>query len=167
MRNLTIATLLSASTLLAMAGVASAAPDNAAQGSSQMQHQKGDMSANRGPLSKLNLTASQQTQITAIREAKKTERNSNRAQNKAKREQMRQQTQALVNANTLDTTALNRLADQQALQSKQRFIDRVQSQQAIAKVLTVEQRAQLQQMKAERGQQGERKGFRGHNRNGA
>ncbi|MGM8886791.1 Spy/CpxP family protein refolding chaperone [Psychrobacter sp. 1U2] len=169
MKNLTIATLLSASTLLGMAGIASAAPDNQPQRASQMQHHKGGMSANKGPLSQLNLTATQQAQIEAIKEAKKTERDNNRAQNQAQREQMREQVQALSNANTLDTVTLNRLADQHAQQAKQRFIDRVQSQQAIAKVLTADQRAQLQQMRAERGEQGENRGRgdRGHSRSGA
>lgn len=166
MKNLTIATLLSASTLLGMAGIASAAPDNQPQRASQMQHHKGGMSADRGPLSQLNLTATQQAQIEAIREAKKTERDNNRAQNQAQREQMRGQAQALANASTLDTVALNRLADQYAEQAKQRFIDRVQSQQAIAKILTTDQRTQLQQMQAERGQQGDR-GGRGQGRSGA
>lgn len=158
MKNLTIATLLSASTLLAMAGVASAAPDNATQSSAQMQHHKGGMSVDRGPLSKLNLTATQKSQITAIQEAKKTERNNTREQSKDQREQMRGQVQALSNASTLDTVALNRLADQHAQQEKQRFIDRVKSQQAIAKVLTADQRTQLQQMRAERGERGDRDG---------
>jgi len=170
MKNLTIATLLSASTLLGMAGIASAAPDNQPLRTSQMQHHKGGMSADRGPLSQLNLTVTQQAQIEAIKEAKKVERDNNRAQNQAQREQMREQIQALANADTLDTVALNRLADKHAEQARQRFVDRVQSQQAIAKVLTADQRSQLQQMRAERGERGgEHRGSsdRGHSRGGA
>lgn len=68
MKNLTIATLLSASTLLAMAGVASAAPDNLSQRSSQMQQHKGDMNKYKNSLSKLNLSAKQQSQIKKIRQ---------------------------------------------------------------------------------------------------
>lgn len=156
MKNLTIAALLSASTLLGMAGVASAAPDNQSQRSAQMQQHKGGMSVDRGPLSKLNLTATQKAQITAIKEANRATRENNRAQNKAQRDQMRAQVQALTSASTLNTVALNRLADQQAAQAKQRLIDRVQTQHAIAQVLTADQRAQLQQMRAERGERGDR-----------
>ncbi|MGB2139880.1 MAG: Spy/CpxP family protein refolding chaperone [Psychrobacter sp.] len=165
MKNLTLATLVSASTLLGMAGIASAAPDNQPQRATQMQHHKSGMSTDRGPLSQLNLTATQQAQIKAIKEADRTERNTTREQNKAQREQMREQLRALTNASTLDTATLNRLANQHAAQSKQRFIDNVQSQHAIAKVLTAEQRAQLQQMKAERGEQGDRGGKGGRTRN--
>lgn len=169
MKNLTIATLLSASTLLGIAGVASAAPDNQSQRASQMQHHKNGMDANKGSLSKLNLTTTQQAQIKAIKDANKAKRDTNREQNKAQRDQMRQQTQALANANNLDTVALNRLADQHAVQAKQRFVDRVQNQQAIAKVLTADQRSQLQQMRAERGEQSEHRGRGGrdHSRSGA
>ncbi len=169
MKNLTIAALLSASTLLGMAGIASAAPDNATQSSAQMQQHKGGMSVDRGALSKLNLTATQKSQITAIKEANKATRKNDRAQNKAQREQMRQQTQALTSASTLNTVALNRLADQQAAQVKQRLIDRVQIQHAIAQVMTADQRAQLQQMRAERGERGEHRGRGGkdHSRSGA
>lgn len=80
---------------------------------------------------------------------------------------MSAQTQALVNANTLDTAALNRLADQHAAQAKQRFIDRVQSQQAFAKILTAEQRTQLEQIKAQRMAEGSHKARGGYSRKGA
>lgn len=166
MKNLAIGTLLAASTVLAMVGSANAALENNSKSYSQMQ-QKGDgMSINKGPLSKINLTASQQTQIQAIREAKRIERNNNREQNKVQREQMRGQIQSLANASTLDTVTLNRLADQHAAQSKQHFIDRVKSQQAIAQVLTAEQRTQMQQIKAERVQRGDHQGRGGKGRNG-
>lgn len=72
---------------------------------------------------------------------------------------MDQQIQALTNASTLNTAALNRLADQRAAKEKQRFIERVQTQHAIAQVLTAEQRAKLAQMKEDR--KGDDEGRRG------
>ena len=128
----------------------------------QKQHKagmkKGEM---RGPLSKLDLTAAQKTQIKAIMEAKHGDNKADRTGNKAERAQMHQQIQALTNARTLNNAAVGRLADQQAAKEKQRFIERVQTQHAIAQVLTAEQRAELAQMKEER--KNDKKGDRGPN----
>ena len=67
---------------------------------------------------------------------------------------MQQQMQALTNAKTLDAAAVNRLADQQAAKTKQRFIERVQTEHAIAQVLTPEQRQKMAQLKLERKAKG-------------
>ena len=131
----------------------------------QKQHKAGMKKGNmkkggmRGPLSQLDLTEAQQTQIKAIMEAKHGDRKTERAQHQAERAQMDQQMQALTNARTLNSAAVNRLADQQAAKEKQRFIERVQTQHAIAQVLTAEQRAELAQMKEER--KNDKKGDRG------
>ena len=65
-------------------------------------------------------------------------------------QQMHAQTQALINSPTLNTASLNNLAEQQAAFSKQRFIERVQTQHAMAQILTDEQKAQLEKMREER-----------------
>ena len=77
-----------------------------------------------------------------------------RSKYQAERAQMQQQMQALTNAKTLDTAAVNRLADQQAAKTKQRFIERVQTEHAIAQVLTPEQRQKMAQLKLERKAKG-------------
>ncbi|MGO3897845.1 MAG: Spy/CpxP family protein refolding chaperone, partial [Psychrobacter sp.] len=88
--------------------------------------------------------------IKAIMEAQHGDRKTEPAQHQAERAQVEQQIQALTNARTLNSTAVNRLADQQAAKEKQRFIERIQTQHAIAQVLTAEQRAELAQMKEDR-----------------
>jgi Spy/CpxP family protein refolding chaperone len=120
---------------------------------------KGEM---KGPLSQLDLTEAQQAKIKAIMEAKHGDRKAERTQHQAERAQMDQQIQALTNARTLNSAAVNRLADQQAAKEKQRFIERVQTQHAIAQVLTAEQRAELAQMKEDR--KGDDEGDRGSDR---
>ena len=137
---------------------------------SKMQHKdgmkkamkKGDM---RGPMSQLNLTATQQAQIKAIMKAKHGDYKADRTKNKAERAQMYQQMQALTNAPTLNNAAINRLADQQAAKTKQRFIERVQTQHAIAQVLTPEQREKMAKLEAEKMAKGH-KGSGHHKMNG-
>ncbi|WP_025651011.1 MULTISPECIES: Spy/CpxP family protein refolding chaperone [unclassified Psychrobacter] len=122
---------------------------------SKMQHKDGMKNAMkkdgmRDPMSQLDLTATQQAQIKAIMQAQHGDRKADRTKNKAERTQMQQQMQALTSASTLNTAAVNRLADQQAAKTKQRFIERVQTQHAISQVLTAEQRAKLAKLQAEK-----------------
>ncbi len=173
LKNIALNSLLASAACVAVISPANAAPNNTVTASSntanakQMPQHRDGMANYKSAMSQLNLTSAQQAQMTAMREVKKVEYTNNRAQNKVKREQMSAQTQALVNANTLDTAALNRLADQHAAQAKQRFIDRVQSQQAFAKILTAEQRTQLEQIKAQRMAEGSHKARGGYSRKGA
>ena len=67
---------------------------------------------------------------------------------------MQQQVQALTDAKTLNNAAVNRLADQEAAKTKQRFIQRIETQHAIAQVLTPEQRQKMAQLKSERKAKG-------------
>ena len=129
----------------------------------QKNHKDGAM---RGPISKLNLTAAQQAQIKAIMQEKRGDRKADHQRYQAERAQMEQQIQALTDASTLNNAALNRLADQQAAKTKQRFIERVQTQHAIAQVLTAEQRAKMKQLKSERQAQGHQrsKDRKGHDK---
>ena len=162
MKKLLLASVLAASSVLTVTACTSvnATTDTTPTTKMQKQHKagmkKGEM---RGPLSKLDLTAAQKTQIKAIMEANRSNNKADRTKNKAERAQMDQQMQALTNARTLNSAAVNRLADNQAAKTKQRFIERVQTQHAIAQVLTAEQRAKLAQMKEER--KGGDKGHRG------
>ena len=127
---------------------------------SKMQHKdgmkKGGMKKGgmRGPMSQLDLTATQQAQIKAIMQAQHGDRKADRTKNKLERAQMQQQMQTLTNAKTLDAAAANRLADQQAAKTKQRFIERVQTEHAISQVLTPEQRQKMAQLKSERKAKG-------------
>ena len=162
MKKLLLASVLAASSIFTVTACTSvnATTDTTPTAQMQKNHKdgmkKGEM---RGPMSKLDLTATQQAQIKAIMQNKRGDRTADRAEHQAERAQMDQQIQALTNASTLNTAALNRLADQRAAKEKQRFIERVQTQHAIAQVLTAEQRAKLAQMKEDR--EGDDKGHRG------
>ena len=105
-------------------------------------------------MAQLDLTATQQAQIKAIMQEKYTGNKNDRSKYQAERAQMQQQMQTLTNAKTLDAAAVNRLADQQAAKTKQRFIERVQTEHAIAQVLTPEQRQKMAQLKSERKAKG-------------
>lgn len=162
MKKLLMGTVLAASSVFAVTACTSvnATTDTAPATSKMQKHHQGGMKEGmhngdmkggmRGPLSQLDLSATQQAQIKAIMEAKHGDRNAERAQHKAERAQMHQQMQALTTASTLNTAALNRLADQQAAKVKQRFIEHAQTQHAIAQVLTPEQRAKIAKLQNER-----------------
>ena len=162
MKKLLLGSVLAASSIFTVTACTSVNATTDTTPTSQMQKnhkdgmKKGEM---RGPMSKLDLTATQQAQIKAIMQNKRGDRTADRAEHQAERAQMDQQIQALTNASTLNTAALNRLADQRAAKEKQRFIERVQTQHAIAQVLTAEQRAKLAQMKEDR--KGDDEGRRG------
>jgi Spy/CpxP family protein refolding chaperone len=162
MKKLLLGSVLAASSIFTVTACTSvnATTDTTPTAQMQKNHKdgmkKGEM---RGPMSKLDLTATQQAQIKAIMQNKRGDRTADRAEHQAERAQMDQQIQALTNASTLNTAALNRLADQRAAKEKQRFIERVQTQHAIAQVLTAEQRAKLAQMKEDR--KGDDEGRRG------
>ncbi|MGA4438803.1 Spy/CpxP family protein refolding chaperone [Psychrobacter pocilloporae] len=157
MKKLLLGSVLAASSVFTVTACSSvnAASDTAPMNQMQKTHKDGAM---RGPMSKLDLTATQQAQIKAIMQEKHGDRTADRAKNQAERAQMEQQIQALTNASTLNNAAVNRLADQQAAKAKQRFIERVQTQHAISQVLTAEQRAKMEQLKSER----QEKGRKGH-----
>jgi len=162
MKKLLLGSVLAASSIFTVTACTSvnATTDTTPTAQMQKQHKAGmKKSEMRGPMSKLDLTATQQAQIKAIMQNKRGDRTADRAEHQAERAQMNQQIQALTNASTLNTTALNRLADQQAAKEKQRFVERVQTQHAIAQVLTAEQRAKLAQMKEDK--KGGDKGRRG------
>lgn len=126
---------------------------SAKQSQTMQKHHKG---AGKGPLSQLDLTATQQAQIKAIMQENRGAREATRANYKAERLQLQQQIQTLTASNTLNSSAVNQLAEQQAAKSKQQFIDRIQTQHAISKILTPEQRQKLVQLKAEGKQKGRR-----------
>ena len=122
---------------------------------SKMQHKDGMKKGGmRGPMSQLDLTATQQAQIKAIMQEKSGDRKNDRSKYKTERTQMQQQVQALTDAKTLNNAAVNRLADQEAAKTKQRFIQRIETQHAIAQVLTPEQRQKMAQLKSERKAKG-------------
>ncbi|MGP4715030.1 Spy/CpxP family protein refolding chaperone [Psychrobacter sp. T6-6] len=163
MKKLLLGSVLAASSVFTVTACTSvnATTDTTPATQMQQKHKNGAM---KGPMSKLDLTATQQAQIKAIMQEKRGDRTADRAQHQAERAQMDQQIQALTNASTLNNAALNRLADQQAAKTKQRFIERVQTQHAISQVLTAEQRAKMEQMKSERQEKGRKhsKDRKGH-----
>ena len=160
MKKLVLSSVLAVSGSLVMVGCTQASavsesqttPTTKMQQAKQGQHHKGGqhMGKRSGGYEKLNLTAEQKAQMQALREAKKQKQQANRQQHRAQMQQMHTQTQALINSPTLDTTTLNKLAEQQAAFSKQRFIERVQTQHAMAQILTDEQKAQLEKMREDR-----------------
>ena len=163
MKKLLIGSVLAISSVLTVTGCTSvnATTDTTPATTTNMQKQhkdgmkdgmhKGGM---RGPMSQLDLTATQQAQIKAIMQEKYSGNKNDRSKYQAERAQMQQQMQALTNAKTLDAAAVNRLADQQAAKTKQRFIERVQTEHAISQVLTPEQRQKMAQLKSERKAKG-------------
>lgn len=159
MRKLVLGSVLALSGSLAMVGCtqASAVSESQATPATKMQHMQGQhhkggqhMGKRGGGFEKLNLTAEQKAQMKALRQAQKQNHQANRQQHQAQMQKMQAQTQALINSPTLNTTALNNLAEQHAAHSKQRFIQRVQSQHAMAQILTDEQKAELQKMREDR-----------------
>ncbi|AMN49610.1 MULTISPECIES: Spy/CpxP family protein refolding chaperone [unclassified Psychrobacter] len=156
MKKLLMGSVLAMSSVFAVTACTSVnATTDTAPTTSKMQHKDGMKKGGmRGPMSQLDLTATQQAQIKAIMQEKHGDREAERTKNKAERAQMHQQMQALTNASTLNNAAVNRLADQQAAKAKQRFIERVQTQHAISQVLTAEQRAKMEQLKSEKQEKG-------------
>ena len=168
MKKLLIGSVLAISSVLTVTGCTSvnATTDTTPATTTNMQKQhkagmkdgmrkggihKGGM---KGTMAQLDLTATQQAQIKAITQEKYNNRKNDRSKYQAERAQMQQQMQTLTNAKTLDTAAVNRLADQQAAKTKQRFIERVQTEHAISQVLTPEQRQKMAQLKSERKAKG-------------
>jgi len=107
----------------------------------------------RGDIAKLNLTDAQKAQIKAIYQQNRGDKNE-RGARMNDWQQKREQVQTLVNSKTLNTAQLNQLADAEAAQAKARFVKRVQTEHAIAQVLTKEQRTQLTEMRKEHHQKG-------------
>ncbi len=161
MKKLVLSSVLALSGSLAMVGCTQAsavsetqttAATNMQQGM-QGQYYKGGQMGKRGGgygYQQLNLTAEQQAQMQALREVQQQKNQAKRQQHQAQMQQMHAQTQALINSPTLNTTALNNLAEQQAAFAKQRFIERVQNQHAMAQILTDEQKAQLAKIREDR-----------------
>ncbi|HSP85997.1 MAG TPA: Spy/CpxP family protein refolding chaperone [Psychrobacter sp.] len=162
MKKLLIGSVLAMSSVLTVTACTSVnATTDTAPTTSKMQkhHQDGikngmHKDGMRGPMAQLDLTATQQAQIKAIMQEKNGDRKNDRAKYQAERMQMQQQIQVLTSARTLDSAAVNRLADQQAAKTKQRFIERIQTQHAISQVLTPEQREKMAQFKTERKAKG-------------
>lgn len=152
MKKLLMSTVLAATGLVAVTANADVSTtSNTAAPTTVQQHHKGDMTRGMNNyFSQLNLTATQQAQIKAIMQEKYGAQKDKRGDYKAEREQMQKQIQTLTDSKTLNNTALNRLADQEAAKTKKRFIERVQTQHAIAQVLTPEQRTKMAQLKSER-----------------
>ena len=151
MKKLVLGSVLALSSVFTVTACTSVnATTDTKPATSKMQQKDSMKKGMKGPMSELDLTATQQAQIKAIMEAKKGDRKADREKHKAERAQMHQQMQALTNASTLNTAAVNRLADQEAAKTKQRFIERVQTEHAISQVLTVEQREKMAKMKADK-----------------
>ncbi|WP_201595675.1 Spy/CpxP family protein refolding chaperone [Psychrobacter vallis] len=151
MKKLVLGSVLALSSVFTVTACTSVnATTDTKPATSKMQHKDGMKKGMKGPMSQLDLTATQKAQIKAIMEAKQGDRKADREKHKTERAQMHQQMQALTNASTLNTAAVNRLADQEAAKTKQRFIERVQTEHAISQVLTVEQREKLAKMKADK-----------------
>ena len=158
MKKLFMGSVLAISSVFTVTACTSvnATTDTAPTTSKMQKHHKEGMNKGgmSGSMAQLDLTAEQQAKIKAIMQEKYSDRKNERTKYQAERAQMQQQMQALTNANTLDNAAINRLADQQAAKTKQRFIEHVQMQHAISQVLTAEQRQKMAQLKSERQAKG-------------
>lgn len=158
MKKLFMGSVLALSSVLTVTACTSvnATTDTTPTTSKMQKHYKEGMKKGgmRGPMAQLDLTAEQQAQIKAIMQEKYNGRKNDRTKYQAERTQMQQQVEALTNASTLNNAAVNRLADQEAAKTKQRFIERIQTQHAISQVLTPEQRQKMIQLKSERKEKG-------------
>ncbi|GAA0319312.1 Spy/CpxP family protein refolding chaperone [Psychrobacter aestuarii] len=142
--------LSSALTITACTNVG-AATDTTAPATPMAAHK--DAMGMRGDMAKLNLTDAQKAQIKAIYQQNRGDKGE-RGARMNEWQQKREQVQALVNNKTLNTAQLNQLADAEAAQAKARFVKRVQTEHAIAQVLTKEQRDKLAEMRKERPKKG-------------
>ena len=161
MKKLLLSTLLAASSTLVLASGAQAAPTATTSATNtttikQVDQKKVDnkkanfKNKRHNGFEALNLTDAQKAKIKTIMESQRGE--GDRTQMRAEHQQTQQKIADLTKASTLDTRALNTIADAQAAKAKQRFIKRVQMQHAIAQVLTPEQREQMATAQAERQQ---------------
>jgi|GEM_PF-496596 len=160
MKNLLIGTALIVSSAM---GVTACSSVNAAtdtkpnakapvvqKGEARHHDRVGRGNPNKKPFAELNLTADQEAKIKAIMQKNHDGRNQNFEAMKNERQAMQSQVQSLANSPTLNNAELNRLASLEAEKTRQRFINRVQSEREIAQVLTPEQRQKLAAMKADR-----------------
>ena len=155
MKKLLMGSVLAMSSVLTVTACSSVnASTEAAPTATKMQHKGMYKDGMKNPMAKLDLTEAQQAQIKAIMQEKSGDRKNDRSKYKTERTQMQQQVQALTDAKTLNNAAVNRLADQEAAKTKQRFIQRIETQHAIAQVLTPEQRQKMAQLKSERKAKG-------------
>ena len=155
MKKLLIGSVLAMSSVLTVTACSSVnASTEATPTATKMQHKGMYKDGMRGPMAELDLTATQKAQIKAIMQEKSGDRKNDRSKYKTERTQMQQQVQALTDAKTLNNAAVNRLADQEAAKTKQHFIQRIETQHAIAQVLTPEQRQKMAQLKSERKAKG-------------
>ena len=130
-----------------------AATDTTASATPMPAHKDGMGMGMRGDMAKLNLTDAQKAQIKAIYQQNRGDKDE-RGTRMNEWQQKREQVQALVNSKTLNTAQLNQLADAEAAQAKARFVKHVQTEHAIAQVLTKEQRDKLAEMRKERPEKG-------------
>lgn len=155
MKKLLMGSVLAMSSVLTVTACSSVnASTEAAPTATKMQHKGMYKDGMRVPMAELDLTEVQQAQIKAIMQEKSGDRKNDRSKYKTERTQMQQQVQALTDTKTLNNAAVNRLADQEAAKTKQRFIQRIETQHAIAQVLTPEQRQKMAQLKSERNAKG-------------
>lgn len=155
MKKLLIGSVLAMSSVLTVTACSSVnASTEATPTATKMQHKGMYKDGMKNPMAKLDLTEAQQAQIKAIMQEKYSSHKNDRSKYKTERTQMQQQVQALTDAKTLNNAAVNRLADQEAAKTKQRFIQRIETQHAIAQVLTPEQRQKMAQLKSERNAKG-------------
>ena len=155
MKKLLMGSVLAMSSVLTVTACSSVnASTEATPTATKMQHKGMYKDGMRGPMAELGLTATQKAQIKAIMQEKSGDRKNDRSKYKTERTQMQQQVQALTDTKTLNNAAVNRLADQEAAKTKQRFIQRIETQHAIAQVLTPEQRQKMAQLKSERKAKG-------------
>ena len=162
MKKLLMSSLIIASSVFAInANAASTNASPATDASARTSMQNHYKNGAHNPYAQLNLSTTQEAQIKAIMQEKHGAQKGKRGTYKAEREQMQKQIQTLTNSKTLNSATLNRLADQEAAKTKQRFVERVQTQHAISQILTPEQRSKMAQLKADKQAKG-RQHFENH-----
>lgn len=175
MKKLLMASVLATSSIFAVTACTSvgATADTSASSSLQKQHKGTNKDGTRGPLAQLNLSATQQAQIQAIKQNSRNERVQTReaiqqvltVEQRAQLDSMtserkskgRQGHHKKGQQNPLAQLNLSSAQQAQIEAIKENTsIDRMQKREAVMAVLTTDQRAQLEAAKSQRQDKGRR-----------
>ncbi len=108
-------------------------------------------------LRKLDLTDEQKAELKTLRESQREVMKTDRAENKDTRKAHREAVEALMLSADFDEAAAQALAEEMTEQQQQRHLNRLEQGHAVMSVLTEEQKAELQTLKAERMERCEQK----------
>lgn len=113
----------------------------------------------------LNLSDEQKTELKEQRKANKEEMKANRGEHKPEMMEQRAQMESLLLADNFDEAAVRDLAQKMANQQVEHRVDMAEKRHQMLSVLTPEQKAELQTLKADKMAQCQAKMTERHNQN--